>query len=82
MLWRSAPDPITSLFFMEWCKDQSITVTHIQPGKPVQNGHVESFNGRFRDECLNPNLFVNLNDARRKIEAWRGITTNNVHTVC
>ena len=61
----------TSLFFMEWCKDQSITVTHIQPGKPVQNGHVESFNGRFRDECLNPNLFVNLNDARRKIEAWR-----------
>ena len=61
----------TSLFFMEWCKDQGITVIHIQPGKPVQNGHVESFNGRFRDECLNPNLFVNLNDARRKIEAWR-----------
>jgi putative transposase len=61
----------TSLFFMEWCKDEGIAVIHIQPGKPVQNGHVESFNGRFRDECLNPNLFVNLNDARRKIEAWR-----------
>jgi hypothetical protein len=44
---------------------------HIQPGKPVQNGQVESFDGRFRDECLNPNLLVNLNDARRKIEAWR-----------
>ena len=61
----------TSLFFTEWCKDQNITVVHIQPGKPVQNGHVESFNGRFRDECLNSNLFVHLNDARRKIEAWR-----------
>ena len=56
---------------MEWCKDHSITLVHIQPGKPVQNGHVESFNGRFRDECLNPNWFVNLADARRKIEAWR-----------
>ena len=44
---------------------------YIQPGKPVQNGHVESFNGRFRDECLNTNWFVNLTDARRKIEAWR-----------
>ena len=44
---------------------------YIQPGKPVQNGHVESFNGRFRDECLNTNWFVNLADARRKIETWR-----------
>lgn len=61
----------TSLFFTEWCKDQSITITYIQPGKPTQNGYIESFNGRFRDECLNPNLFLNLNDARRKIEAWR-----------
>lgn len=61
----------TSLYFVEWCQEQRITVLHIQPGKPVQNGHVESFNGRFRDECLNPNWFVNLADARRKIEAWR-----------
>ena len=61
----------TSLYFVEWCKDKGITVLHIQPGKPVQNGHVESFNGRFRDECLNTNWFVNLADARRKIEAWR-----------
>ena len=61
----------TSLYFVEWCKDHGITLVHIQPGKPVQNGHVESFNGRFRDECLNPNWFVNLADARRKIEAWR-----------
>jgi hypothetical protein len=61
----------TSLFFMEWCKSHGITVVHIQPGKPVQNGHVESFNGRFRDECLNTNLFLNVKDARQKIEAWR-----------
>lgn len=76
---RGVPDAIrcdngpefTSLYFVEWCKEHGITVLHIQPGKPVQNGHVESFNGRFRDECLNSNWFVNLADARRKIEAWR-----------
>jgi putative transposase len=61
----------TSLYFVEWCRERSLNVLHIQPGKPVQNGHIESFNGRFRDECLNPNWFVNLADARRKIEAWR-----------
>jgi len=61
----------TSLYFKEWGKQKGITVLHIQPGKPVQNGHVESFNGRFRDECLNTNWFLNLADARRKIEAWR-----------
>ena len=37
----------------------------------MQNGHVESFNGRFRDECLNTNWFLNLGDAQRKVEAWR-----------
>ena len=37
----------------------------------MQNGHVESFNGRFRDECLNANWFLNLQDAQRKVEAWR-----------
>jgi putative transposase len=61
----------TSLFFIEWCKDHNVTIIHIQPGKPTQNGHVESFNGRFRDECLNTNLFSSLADARRKIETWR-----------
>ncbi len=50
---------------------EAFTLIHIQPGKPMQNGHVESFNGRFRDECLNANWFVNLADARRKIERWR-----------
>lgn len=44
---------------------------HIEPGKPVQNAHVESFHGRLREECLNASWFENLWDARRKIAAWR-----------
>ena len=48
-----------------------VPLIYIQPGKPVQNSYIESFNGRFRDECLNANWFENLADARRKIEAWR-----------
>jgi putative transposase len=61
----------TSRHFLVWCEENGITVTHIQPGKPMQNGHVESFNGRFRDECLNHNWFRTLADARAKIERWR-----------
>ena len=44
---------------------------HIQPGKPTQNAHVESFHARLREECLNVSWFQNLFDARRKIAAWR-----------
>ena len=54
-----------------WCENNQVRLLHIQPGKPSQNGHVESFNGKFRDECLNANWFMGLMDARRKIEAWR-----------
>jgi putative transposase len=61
----------TSRHFLAWCAQKKIELVHIQPGKPMQNGQVESFNGRFRDECLNANWFVNLADARGKIEAWR-----------
>ena len=43
----------------------------IEPGKPTQNAFTESFNGRFRDECLNENWFLDLEDAREIIEAWR-----------
>ena len=46
-------------------------LVHIQPGKPMQNGRVESFHGRLREECLNLSWFQNLFDARRKIAAWR-----------
>ena len=76
---RGAPDRLrvdngpefTSRHLIAWCEERKITIIHIQPGKPMQNGVVESFNGRFRDECLNANWFLNLADARQKIEAWR-----------
>jgi putative transposase len=61
----------TSRHFLGWCAEKKIELVHIQPGKPTQNGVVESFNGRLRDECLNPNIFLNLADARSKIEQWR-----------
>lgn len=43
----------------------------IDPGQPVQNAFIESFNGKFRDECLNENWFMSVAEAREKIEAWR-----------
>jgi putative transposase len=61
----------TSRHFIGWCAERKIELIHIQPGRPMQNGHVESFNGRLRDECLNANWFVNLAHARRQIETWR-----------
>jgi putative transposase len=61
----------TSRHFLGWCEEKRIQLIHIQPGRPMQNGHVESFNGRFRDECLNANWFQNLVDAKQKIEQWR-----------
>lgn len=61
----------TSRHFLSWCEQAHIRVLHIQPGRPMQNGVVESFNGRFRDECLNAHWFRTLNEARQKIEIWR-----------
>jgi putative transposase len=61
----------TSRHFLAWCGDQGIRLLHIQPGRPMQNGHVESFNGRLRDECLNRSWFTTLEEARDKIERWR-----------
>ncbi len=54
-----------------WSAEHGVRLEFIQPGKPVQNAYVESFNGRLRDECLNANWFTSLSDARRKIEARR-----------
>ena len=51
--------------------DRGVTLHFIEPGKPVQNCFVESFNGKFRDECLNVNWFTNLTDAVERIENWR-----------
>jgi putative transposase len=54
-----------------WSGQQTIRSAFIEPGKPIQNAFVESFDGRTRDECLNANWFLNVTDARRKILAWR-----------
>ena len=55
----------------QWAEEHEVKLQFIQPGKPVQNCFVESFNGRFRDECLNENWFVSLDGARRTIAAWK-----------
>ena len=62
---------VSSRHFLAWCIEKRIDAVHIQPGKPTQNAHIESYNGRLRDECLNVSWFWNLFDARAKIAAWR-----------
>jgi len=54
-----------------WAYEQGVHLHFIDPGKPMQNAYVESFNGKFRDECLNEHWFLDLNDARRTIETYR-----------
>jgi putative transposase len=54
-----------------WAYAAGITLCFIRPGKPIENAYVESFNGKFRDECLNEHWFVSLADAQVAIEAWR-----------
>jgi transposase InsO family protein len=61
----------TSNAILAWQEELGIEWHYIAPGKPMQNGFVESFNGRLRDECLNEHLFANLNEARQIIEEWR-----------
>lgn len=55
----------------QWAFDNGVEWRFIEPGKPIENAYIESFNARFRDECLNENWFLDLADARRKIEEWR-----------
>ena len=54
-----------------WAYRRGIRLDFIRPGKPIENCFVESFNGKFRDECLNQHWFVALHDARHEIENWR-----------
>ena len=55
----------------QWAYENGVEWHFIEPGKPSENAYVESFNGKFRDECLNENWFTSLADARQKIEQWR-----------
>jgi putative transposase len=76
---RGVPESITSDNGSEfagqvmdyWAHQSGVKLDFIRPGKPVENGYIESFNGRLRDECLNVEVFLDLVDAQSKIENWR-----------
>ena len=78
-LTRGLPDVITvdngpefiSKAVDAWAYANGVKLHFIQPGKPTQNAYIESFNGKFRDECLNEHVFTSLHDAQQKIETWR-----------
>jgi putative transposase len=61
----------TSRAFDAWAYARGVRIDYIQPGKPVQNCFIESFNGTLRDECLNLHWFLSLEDAKQEIETWR-----------
>jgi putative transposase len=76
---RGAPESITSDNGSEfagqamdvWAHQMGVKLDFIRPGRPAQNGYIESFNGRLRDEYLNTEAFLNLADAREKLARWR-----------
>jgi putative transposase len=55
----------------QWAFERGVELPFIESGKPTQNAQIESFNGKFQDECLNENWFLSLQEAREKSEAWR-----------
>lgn len=61
----------TCMAIPRWSQDRQIDWHYIAPGKPMQTGFIESFNGSFRDECLNETLFSSLSEARDRISAWK-----------
>jgi putative transposase len=54
-----------------WAHKRSVRLDFIRPGRPTENGYIESFNGKLREECLNAELFLDVLDARKKLEVWR-----------
>ena len=54
-----------------WASEHNVEIEFTRPGRPTDNGHIESFNGKFRDECLNQYVFSSVHDARQTVEAWR-----------
>ena len=79
VLDRGKPDEIisdngtefTSQAILMWSLEQGISWKYIEPGKPVQNAYIESFNGKLRDECLNEHWFTGLERAREIVAAWK-----------
>jgi putative transposase len=76
---RGAPESITldngsefaSKVMDAWAYQKGIQLHFTRPGKPVENGFIESFNGRLRDECLNATIFLSVADAQTKLAFWR-----------
>ena len=62
---------LTSLAMLAWASRTRVELHYIAPGKPTQNAFIESFNGKFRDECLNDNVFTSIAQARSIVEQWR-----------
>lgn len=62
---------LTSIAVLKWCRETRVDSHYIQPGKPMQNGFIESLYGSFRDECLNETLVSSLAEARRQISSWK-----------
>ncbi|MDR1397650.1 MAG: transposase, partial [Desulfarculales bacterium] len=54
-----------------WALETGVELEYSRPGKPTDNAFIESFNGRFREECLSTHWFLTLEDAKAKIETWR-----------
>lgn len=80
LLTDNGPE-FTSNALSEWTYDKKIKHLFIEPGKPIQNAYIESFNGKFREECLSENWFKNLFEAREIIETWRTeYNTERPHT--
>ena len=79
ILLRGVPESITTdnggefagKAMETWAYKNDVKLDLIRPGKPVENGYIESFNGRLRDECLNGEIFFDLADAGEKLERWR-----------
>ena len=89
ILWHGTPQQITldngpeftGQALDAWAYDHKVVLDFIDPGKPMQNGYLESFNGKFRDECLNIHWFRSLADARQIITAWKEeYTTERPHS--
>jgi putative transposase len=70
---------LTSRHFLAWCVERQIELVHIQPGKPTQNAHVESFHGLMREECLAVSWFQNLFDAAEDLGMAEGVQRSD-HT--
>lgn len=62
---------MTSIEFLAWAHRRKISIDYIDPGKPNQNAYIESFNSRLRDEHLTEEVFLDLDDAKNKLETWR-----------